>query len=156
MENIPDNEKYQNALNYAKTLSTDELFELFNQLVYPSHGYGAVMVWRTVDNYLIESIWTASLRNEAGANIVGNGSFYGNTANEAMTLLYAYSVSQGYLNQNNLPNQDAQLHPPCGNEFDVCSDNSDANCFKNAPSESLFLFQSSPNVCEGCIYNPTI
>lgn len=41
----------------------------------------------------------------------------------------------------------------CGDEFRICSSNSDAKCFRIRAGYSFSLVQKKPETCDNCPYN---
>lgn len=81
-----------NALLYAGHLSTDELFEVFDQLKYKAFGFPAVMLYK-IEHH---DYWEAGLRNDVNWK-EPKIDCKGKTAKDAMVLMYAWCVHKGYL-----------------------------------------------------------
>ena len=81
-----------NALLYAEHLSTDELFAVFDQLKYKAFGFPAVMLYKMEHN----DYWEAGLRNDVHWK-EPKIDCKGKTAKDAMVLMYAWCVHNGYL-----------------------------------------------------------
>ena len=83
---------FGNALLYAGHLSTDELFAVFDQLIYKAFGFPAVMLYKMEHN----DYWEAGLRNDVNWG-EPKIDCKGKTAKDAMILMYAWCVHKGYL-----------------------------------------------------------
>ena len=91
-EELEQNEVFRNALSTANSLSTDELLEAFEKVEYKAFGFPAVSVWK----FKHENYWQAELRNymfwqEPKLECKGE------TAKDAIALLYAWCVYKGFL-----------------------------------------------------------
>ena len=81
-----------NALLYAGHLSTDELFEKFEQLDYKAFGFAAVQIWKLSN----ENYWDCGLRNDVNWK-EPKLDCVGKTVKEALSLLYGWCVHKNYL-----------------------------------------------------------
>ena len=83
---------FNEAVEFAKKLSTDELFEKLDHVQYKAFGYPAVMLYK-MDS---KSYWEAGLRNEPDWE-VPKLDCKGKTAKDAITVLFAWCAYKGYL-----------------------------------------------------------
>lgn len=81
-----------NALQYIEKLSTDEIFEIFNQLDYKAFGHAAIMLYKMKR----DDFWEASLRNDVNWK-EPKLDCVGKTPKEAMILMYGWCIHKGYL-----------------------------------------------------------
>ena len=83
---------FANAMLAAGHLSTDELFDKFEQLDYKAFGFSAIQLWKlTGENY-----WQAGLRNDVNWK-EPKLECVGKTVKDALSLMFGWCVHKGYL-----------------------------------------------------------